>query len=108
MAGQRVVSGVVLNERVSFSLSELCGCCDVSAEYVIELVDEGVVLPLGGQPAQWRFRGDQIKRVQMAVRLAEDLRLNLPGVALALELMDELDELRRLQQRARRLEDWPG
>ncbi len=99
MVDQRVVSGVVLDEAVSLTLTELCRCCDVSAEYIVEMIDEGVLAPEGDRPDQWRFRGVQVKRVQTALRLAEDLEINMPGIALALELLDELDRLRVLRQR---------
>ena len=40
-------------------------------------------------------------RARLALRLERDLELNLAGVALALELMDELEYLRR-ELKARR------
>jgi chaperone modulatory protein CbpM len=62
---------------------------------VIEMVDEGLVEPAGAGPEDWRFRGPALQRVQTALRLSHDLRVNLAGAALALELMDERDDLRR-------------
>ncbi|MBA1148423.1 MerR family transcriptional regulator [Ectothiorhodospiraceae bacterium WFHF3C12] len=94
-----VVSGLVMDERVSFSLGEVSRACGVSAELVMEMVEEGVVEPLGREPAEWRFRGDAVTRVQTALRLSEDLRVNLAGAALALDLMDELMELRQSRTR---------
>ena len=40
------------------------------------------------------FRG-KYGRARTALRLQRDLEINLPGVALALELLEELDRLRR-------------
>lgn len=94
-----VVSGMVLDESVTFSLGELSRACGVSAELVMDMVEEGVVEPFGPEPAAWRFPGDAVTRVQMALRLSEDLRVNLAGAALALDLMDELSELRQSRQR---------
>jgi chaperone modulatory protein CbpM len=90
-----IVTGVVLDERIEFSLGELCQSCGVSAETIIEMVDEGMLEPLGASPDSWRFRGLELRRVQSALRLNRDLRVNYAGAALALELLDELDELRR-------------
>jgi chaperone modulatory protein CbpM len=90
-----IVTGVVLDERIEFSLGELCRNCGVSVETVIEMVDEGLLEPQGGQPDSWRFRGTELRRMQAALRLAQDLRVNYAGAALALELLDELDQLRR-------------
>jgi len=86
----------LLDETLHFSLREVCHVCDVHAEYVFELVAEGVIQPNAGPaPHGWRFDGIAITRVQRAVRLQQDLGLNLPGVALALELLDEMERLRR-------------
>jgi len=86
----------LLDETLSLSLREICHVCGVHAEYVVELVAEGVVQP---SPAfglyTWRFDGLAVTRIQRAIRLQQDLGINLPGVALALELMDEMARLRR-------------
>lgn len=95
-----VVSGMVLDDRVSFTLGELSRTCGVSAEVVIEMVEEGVVDPSGNDPSSWRFHGDAVPRVQTALRLSEDLRVNMAGAALALDLIDELSELRQTGRRA--------
>jgi len=36
----------------------------------------------------------QVRRARRAIRLSRDLDVNLPGVGLALELLDELEDLR--------------
>jgi len=51
---------------------------------------------------QWRFAGTALRRARTALRLQRDLEINLPGVALALELMEELEALRRELQSFRR------
>lgn len=90
-----VVTGVVLDESIDFSLSELCRSCGVDTQFIVEMIDEGLIEPRGMGPDNWRFRGPELQRVQTAARLTQDLRLNLAGAALALELMEELDALRR-------------
>jgi chaperone modulatory protein CbpM len=90
-----IMTGIVLDDSVDFSLGELCRCCGVNAEMVIEMVDEGLLEPTGASPEQWRFHGPALWRVRTALRLTQDLRVNLAGAALAVELMDELEELRR-------------
>ena len=50
---------------------------------------------------QWRFTGVSLQKVQRAYRLKRDLGLNTAGVALALDL---LDEVHTLQQRLNRYE----
>lgn len=94
----RVYSGTVLDEEIKVTLHELCASCSVTGETVVEMVAEGVVEPDEGTgPHNWRFSGRAVVRMQTAVRLQRDLKVNLPGAALALELLEELEDLRRLQ-----------
>jgi chaperone modulatory protein CbpM len=84
-------------EQGSLTLGELCRACGVHAEYVIELVAEGVLEPVTGEfarPERWRFACTQIRQTRTAVRLQRDLGVNAAGVAVALQLIDELETLR--------------
>ncbi|SRR5690606_3300305 len=104
MAERDVIAGVILDEALVMGLGEVCRCFGVSAEFVIELVDEGVVVPEGSHPPEWRFRGEQLKRMQTTLRLTRDLRVNLAGAALALDLLEELERARELLGRQRLFE----
>ena len=94
--------GEVLDESVEMSLSDLAQRGSVHIEIVIELVEEGVLEPQGKSPEQWRFSGPDLLRLHRALNLQRDLELNLPGIALALDLLDELDELRAKLDRLER------
>ena len=89
-----ILSGRILENETRLSLRQLCDACAVHAEYIIELVDEGFIEPSGVEKSHWCFSGITIKRVRKAKRLQRDLGINLAGVALAIELMDELEQLR--------------
>jgi len=85
----------------SFSLAEMSQCCGVSNEAIVILVGEGVLSPSGHSQREWQFAGADLARALCAVRLERDLGLNPAGAALAVELMDEMQQLR---QRVRLLE----
>jgi chaperone modulatory protein CbpM len=89
------IPGDPLDESSRFTLEELCRICGVQEELVIEIVEEGVVEPLGDGRGQWRFTGRAVTRIQRVIRLQRDFEVNLPGAALALELLEEIDRLRR-------------
>ena len=59
------------------------------------VVEEGVLNVIEVNTTEWHFSGAALRRARLALRLERDLELNLAGVALALELMDELEALRR-------------
>jgi len=92
-------SGPVIEEASGFTLIELCQACGVDADEVRIWVLEGVLEPVGQGPHDWCFAGSALRRARLATRLARDLEVNAAGVALALDLLDEIAELRsRLNQ----------
>jgi chaperone modulatory protein CbpM len=94
-----LLMGEVLEEDVELTLTELCMTCQVPEERVYELVDEGIVEPLGRDPANWRFQGVSVYRVRCALHLERDLGVNVAGAALAIELLEELNAMRERLQR---------
>ena len=95
----KLVTGIILDEQVELSTSDLCQACSQHAEWIVELVEEGILEPSGRHRSQWRFPGTSLQRARTAMRLQRDLGINLAGVALALQLMDEIDSLRSLASR---------
>lgn len=91
----KIVTGVVLGENCQFTLVELCRLSESNAEYIIELVEEGLLEPEGLSTPDWRFDSIALKRLQKTIHLQRDLRVNLAGAALVLDLLDEVEELRR-------------
>lgn len=91
----RTLGGIVLDEHLRLTLTEVCTLCEAREELIVEMVHEGIVEVFVESPQQWVFSGDAVIRIQAALRLLQDLRLNLPGAALALELLDEIERLRR-------------
>lgn len=90
----KTLGGTLLDDQVFFSLQEICTACSVRTEWVIELVEEGILEPRGNERTQWSFSGSSISRVQLARRLQKDLEINLAGVALAIDLLDEIHAMR--------------
>jgi chaperone modulatory protein CbpM len=89
------ISAMLLDDSVEFTLAELCSACSVSEEIVVEIVAEGIVDPIGPSRPQWRFSGVAVTRVQRVLRLQQDFDVNLAGAALALDLLEEVERLRR-------------
>jgi len=99
----QTLTGMILDEDCSFTLEEVSIACSVRTEYIIELVEEGVVEPLEQQREYryWTFTGKNLLRARKARRLQQDLGLNLAGAALVLDMIEEIEELR---ERLRRLD----
>jgi chaperone modulatory protein CbpM len=93
------LTGVLLDEQAELSLHDLCRACSTSTEWVVELVDEGILEPIDHAHAQWRFSGPSLLRARAAIRMQQDLNINLPGIALALDLMEEMEAMREQLRR---------
>lgn len=90
----------VVEEDLHLNLAELCRACRAPEEQVRVWVVEGVLEPVGPSPQEWRFGGSSLRRARLAFTLATELDINAPGVALALDLIDEIAALRADQRRA--------
>jgi len=90
-----ILTGVLLDEENTVTLSELCRACAVHAEWIMELVDEGVLEPVTPPDSgQWHFPAVSLQRALTIRHLQQDLGINLAGAALVMELMDEIHSLR--------------
>ncbi len=90
-----IISGTVLeDESATLSVAELCRACGVHAELIAEYVEYGILEPQGQEVMAWQFSAISLRRAQRALRLQEDLNINAAGIALVLELLDEVNELR--------------
>lgn len=90
-----VHSGVVLEEEIELTLADLSQACSVHAEWVITLVEEGILDPDGNEVSKWRFNGENLKRARTVRRLQQDLGVNIAGSALVVDLLDEIEQLRQ-------------
>jgi chaperone modulatory protein CbpM len=90
------LSGEIVEES-ALSLAELTRMFAVDERHVVEWVEEGVLTVIEVD-TEWRFSGAALRRARIALRLERDLGVNLPGIALALDLLEELEQLRRLRQ----------
>jgi chaperone modulatory protein CbpM len=88
------IEGSVVENEIHMSIVELSHASRTPQEMIMSWVTEGVLSPSGSSPEDWRFGGDSLRRAKTAAHLTHDLELNVPGVALALELLDEIAELR--------------
>ncbi|MFT6099664.1 MAG: chaperone modulatory protein CbpM [Arenicella sp.] len=89
----REVISFTNDEFFKLSLSEFCKACSVNADDVLNYIDYSVIEP-PFEAGEWRFNSICIRRVKQAGRLQRDLGINPAGLALALDLLEELERLR--------------
>jgi chaperone modulatory protein CbpM len=94
MVDKNAISGQVLEDTELVTMLELCRSCTVETETITLLVEEGILDPQGESVEQWRFSITSLRRVKTVIHLQRDLGVNLAGAALALDLLDQISELK--------------
>ena len=89
----QAITGTIFDQSTILSIKDLSRMCQVDERHIVEFVEEGE-LNVVEVSSEWHFTGDALRRARLAVRLERDLELNLAGVALALDLIEELQRLR--------------
>lgn len=93
---------------VVFDARELCQSIHISEHCLIEIVEHGIVEPKGSTLTDWAFDVQSFSVVRKAVRLQRDLELDWSATALALSLLEKIEQLdannEYLRQRLKRLE----
>jgi chaperone modulatory protein CbpM len=95
----QALPGAIFEESALLTVKDLSRMCAVEERHIVEFVEEGVLSVVEIKATEWYFTGAALRRARMALRLERDLEINLAGVALALELMEELESLRRENRR---------
>jgi chaperone modulatory protein CbpM len=91
---EQPLTGTIFDSNAILSIHDLSRMCEVDERHIVQYVEEGV-LNVVEVSSEWHFTGDALRRARLALRLERDLELNLAGVALAIELIEELQRLRR-------------
>jgi len=91
----QALPGAIFEESALLTVKDLSRMCSVEERHIVEFVEEGVLSVVEVNAAEWHFTGTALRRARLALRLERDLEINLAGVALALELIEELERLRR-------------
>ncbi len=90
-----LLSGEMVDDTMEITIVELCRSCAVETALVEAMIDEGILEPVGKSGGDWCFSYISVKRTRTVVRLQRDLGVNLAGAALALELLERIERLRR-------------
>ena len=83
----------IIDEQTSFTLVELCRSCAVDAAFIEDMVEQGILEPMGIRGSHWCFPSTSLRRTRVTLHLKQDLGVNLAGAALALDLLERIDEL---------------
>lgn len=91
----------LIDNTTRYDLDQFCRLCHVERVLIVRLVEEGVIEVEGDSPEHWVFSFRTVKRLKRVYRLQRDLDLNIQGVALSADLLEEIDRLRDENSRLR-------
>ena len=80
------------------TFEELSHITELSSLIIIEIVEHAIVEPNGTDPENWVFNTQMVTVTKKAWRLHRDLGIDWPGVALAISLLDELEQIKKENQ----------
>lgn len=89
-----IVTVEVFDEDYRISLDELREMLNIEDDFLEQLLAVGLIEPIDATEHDLLLDASAFQRVHTAVRLQRDLNINIEGIALALELLDELNNLR--------------
>ena len=99
VSNEKTLIGEICDECDEITVIELCRICSVDEELVSELIAEGILEPTSSLPDTTALPYSSVRRTRTVIRMQRDLGVNLPGAALALEL---IEHIHLLQTRIRR------
>jgi len=90
----KTVTVIVEYTQPSFlSLEEFCAACHISDDVLRDFVAYDIIHPRE-KDGEWLFDLNALGQIKTALRLHRDLEINLSGVAVVLDLLQELEQLR--------------
>ncbi len=81
-------------QDIELGFEDFVRACGSEPEWIVALIEENVI-SVEGAPKTAHYSGWQLARVRRAHRLHRDFDASAPAVALLLDLLDEVAQLRR-------------
>jgi len=83
----------MLNDNIFYTTNAVCYSYRLNQDTVDEMVSWGIAEPTGDRPEKWLFTHSDFERIGRALRFRNELEINIPGAALALQLLEDVKNL---------------
>ena len=91
---QAALDYTLMDHQAILDLSAFAHACGQPHDWVIALVEHSILEKHDSQPEHWQFVGEELARARRAWRLQRDCDASLTAVAVMLDLLDEVKQLR--------------
>ncbi len=85
----------LIAQELDPDLEEISRVCGLNLDELRQWIDEGIAEPRRKDTKRWQFSARQLRRVWVARRLRRDFELDARSLPLVLDLIEELETLRR-------------
>ncbi|MBS0350531.1 MAG: chaperone modulatory protein CbpM [Proteobacteria bacterium] len=91
----KIISGIIIEKSQALTLDEFCNAIHSEPQLITKMIEYQLLHPEGNEPSEWRFDSVSIKKGRIAASFYYDLEINLQGIALALQLLDQNEQLQK-------------
>jgi len=93
MGRDNILIGVLIEETTTYTVKQVCNKYNIPKELLIEMMEQGLFSNKTTRIDKLELNEKELRRIESAFRLHRDLGINLPGVALALDLLDQIEQM---------------
>lgn len=96
------VHSVIVVDEQGLSLDEIAAACGLGKQWIMTLVEADILPVNTPEQSAWRFESLHLSRARRAFRLHRDFDASLTAVSLMLDLLEEVEQLRKVATHQRR------
>ena len=89
------LSITLISEENTLTFDELCRAIHAEQDLMIQLIDYHIIQPKGKSQQEWLFDHIALKRARLARNFYYDLEVNLAGIGLLIDLMEQIERLKQ-------------
>ena len=80
--------------NIFYTSRAICESYKIDIETLVNMVEWNIAAPSGSVPSKWLFSSSDMQRLEVATKYYHYLGLDPAATSVALELIEELDQLR--------------
>ena len=84
------------HQEIHLTITEFCRVVHADHDIITDMIEYEIICPQGEKSENWQFDALCITRAKHALSFMRDLEVNMPGAALALQLLDEIAVLKKI------------
>ena len=88
-----MITGTLITNDETLNFKEICRAVKIAPDLMVELIEYQIITPKGDSQSDWAFDHICLKRLKLARNFYHDLEVNLPGIALAIDMLERIDAL---------------